>query len=160
MLKSKKTLKDKVINFRGSFLESFSGLESVMDLYIANHFSDDVNIRADLLSLILKTHRITVESKRQVFDHISKTKFPTRYKKFPRTHKDIIALIETRNIIAHYQVDYSDEAIETQDKQITFLKYKNIESKVYFTNNDQKILLLKIDACTEILEGFIYFQSI
>lgn len=154
MTNSKESLKSKIILLRGSFIENFSELESMLDLNIVNYFSNNEITRNDLELLIIKTNRITTESKRQIFDFIAKNRFSKRYNKYKRFHSYLIKLIEFRNIIAHYVADYSIEAVNSQNEQISFIKYKNVESKVTFTTGEIEFMFKTMDICTEMISSY------
>jgi len=138
---------DRVILFRGDVIEWISICESCMDLYISAYFTDDKYKRDQIINIILGTHRVTLESKRQMYDYIIESNFPDDWIKYKPIRKIFQKIIEERNVIAHYSV----EANTNNDGAIIFTKYKNVKSQKIYSELDQKNLIKNIIRCGKII---------
>jgi len=126
---------------RAEFLESFVGLEKMIDFYLAFHFCPDPTdgtLAHELMDAIICTDRITFESKRQVFQFLVKKHNPGFYEKHKTIFSDLTEFMQTRNILAHYSIYTGTDAVEsfTQNGNITFIKFKNDRSLITFTKED------------------------
>jgi|ERR1051326_1247729 len=134
---------------RGEYLESFVGLEKMIDFFIALHFCPhpaDRERAHELLDLIVCTDRITFEGKRQVFKFLVEkynSVFCTNHKS---VFKDLVDFMETRNILAHYVLYAGKDAIERfmENGAIQFVKFKNDRTFIQFTEQriSEKISLI------------------
>lgn len=128
-------INDKAAQIRGVIIHHTAILEKIIDEAISRYFSNDIDIRQDLLTFVLCTERITFRAKLDVFNlivHKESLKGPeNKFAKFvaanPTYHTDLIEkIVEDRNVLAHYLFDSSDGYQErfTKEKVIGFMKFK------------------------------------
>ena len=142
-----KNYTDRVILFRGDVIEHLSICEYFIDTYISCYLTNDRHKRDEVVNLILGTNRITLESKRQIYDYIIESNFPEDWVKYKPIRKILQNIIEERNVIAHY----SSEEHANNYNTIIFTKYKNVRSQKIYTELDQKELLRKIIRCGKVV---------
>ena len=153
------TLSAKAVQFRGQIIENLSSLELMIDTFLCFYFTKEESNRDELANLVFRTNRITFESKRQIFEYILKNKFPNILVKYPSINKDLIFVIEQRNIIAHYILGNDEEDVFKQDKELTFIKYKNEISKIVYTNKQMVDLKYKILKLSMLIGSFVSLFS-
>jgi hypothetical protein len=126
---------------RGHVLQRAVELESLIDIYIAEHFTKDEIKIVELISLLLAP-RITLDNKAQVFIYLIDKYNPDFKKANPKYANVLKKIIEERNVFAHYPVDFSDEALAAyeRDATIIFVKLKN--SSEYKDAEGEKIASL------------------
>ena len=120
-------------------------LEKFIDLYITDYFTNsDEHKSFEMQLLIVGDNRISFESKRQIFHFLAEKydkEWYTSYKSVKYSvvkkdvvvmNKDLVYIIEQRNVLAHRILDTSPEAL-ADDKGIYFLTFKNELAEIYFT---------------------------
>jgi len=128
-------------------------LEKFIDVYITDYFTNsDEDKSYEMELLILGDNRISFENKRQIFHFLAEkydNAWYTSYKSIRYLsskknsipmNKDLIYIIEQRNVLAH-RVLNMDEVALSDDEGITFLTFKNELSGVRFT--EQTFMELK-----------------
>lgn len=156
--------------YRGNVLNEMSYLEKLIEVYIADYFTNgNLNKSNDMHLLILGDNRISYESKRQIFNEIAvKNNYewyisytgiknhpkPTKSKPSIGMNKDLIHVIEQRNLLAHCIVDTSDKA-RNENNKISFLRFKNDIQSFDFDNNSYSELMFIIKDLTKHLYKLI-----
>lgn len=134
------------IKYRGIIIHQMSHLEKALDTYIATYLTggDQTKI-GEMQLLIFGDNRITLESKRQIFQYIAehhdnhwynsykpvRTSIASKKKSNP-FNKDLVWVIEQRNIFAHCIPDTSNEAYLKQDS-VGFIKFIDKAEVFHFT---------------------------
>ena len=124
------TTKEKILldafNIRGRVIQRAIEIESAIDIYIVEYFSNDLAKQIELRALIVAP-RMTFENKFQVFSYLVNKYHPEFESEHKNYKKDITYIIEKRNMFAHFPIDFSDEALKAYEKDgtITFVKLKN-----------------------------------
>lgn len=136
---------------RGIIINEIILLERMIDGYLANYFCTTSKSKKSLKELILCTDRITFGNKREVFQFILETENPAFLKKHPNFLKNITEIIKERNIVAHYWLNTSDEAISKIETEptIELIKFKNVISGIVYNDAKIKKILLMIKECIE-----------
>jgi hypothetical protein len=111
---------------RGELISSVVLLEKWIDLYISHHFCSGKKVW-ELMELIVATNRITFENKLQVFKVLLERHDKSFLDENKSIIKDVIKIIEVRNVFAHYIMFSGKSAIEkyTTASVMTFVKFKN-----------------------------------
>ena len=117
---------DAVIQMRGSVLQLAVQLEMVIDVYIAEHFTKDVNLINEFICLILSPS-VNLKEKLRVFVFLVNKYDPEFKQANPKFAKDLDSIIEQRNAFAHLPIDVSETAIQSyrQDAQLQLIRFKN-----------------------------------
>ena len=133
---------------RGLVINDSIFLERSVDRVIANHYCDNEEKRNELLEWLLSTDRIIFSNKVQLFRLILERHNKEFIKKHPDIFKDIISVIEERNILAHYQLDTSAEGINKIDEnKFVLLKYKTSPEEIVFDRYRKDKILKLIAKC-------------
>jgi hypothetical protein len=139
---------------RGIVLQECILMERLMDSVIADFFCKEQEMREALMDIILCTKRMTFESKTSTFREILNRRFPGNEKQNTAIYKSIINTIETRNMFAHYVVDYSNQAvvdyIQTQTT-VALLKYDKKRVSEIFTRERVESIVAKIHSITKVI---------
>jgi hypothetical protein len=125
-----------------------------MDAYIAAFLCSEFERRQDLHLLILGNERMNFESKRQVFLQIIKKYNHKIFVEHPDIAKDIEKIIQERNILAHYLLDFGEEAMALPKGTIRFHKIKNDHTYLVYTGDDIERLYNKIEAILDIIASY------
>lgn len=147
---------------RGIVLQRAIEIETLIEGYITDHFSNDIQKKEELVTLILAP-RVSFENKAQVFIFLLgeyKKDFAEKIKVFK---ENIIKIGEIRNHAAHFPVEFSDYAISVYQKQesIILIKFKNNGDKravdktinrIHFTKGYVNDYLTKCIECMKILK--------
>jgi hypothetical protein len=138
-------------NWRGAYLNGITHLEKLFDDYLSKYFCDTEERRNDLKGLIL-CEKVSLNDKRFVFDFLLKKKNPEVIKKYPEITKDLIAAIESRNVIAHYLLDTSEDGVKQffEDGRIGFARFN------HKPNADVIYSVEKFMSMIEMLQKYIY----
>jgi hypothetical protein len=85
----------------------------------------------EITTLILAP-RVSLENKKQIFQILIERHNPDFKKQYPNYIKDLVTIIEKRNILAHYPLDSSDAALRKykSSSELYFMKFKNVTEKV------------------------------
>lgn len=119
LMKSKSSL------WRGTYITEYTFLEICMSEYISRYFTKIEEKRNDLMNLFL-CEKVSFETKRVAFEYILKKKNPNILIEYPDMVKDIIELMNHRNIIAHYMLDSSESGISLFNKnELSFIKFSH-----------------------------------
>lgn len=113
---------------RGNVLNAACALEMSIDLYITDHFTNDVDKSEELMNLIIAP-RMSFENKVQAFFVLLERHNPTILTENPTIKNDIIKqIIEERNVLAHYPLDSTDWGLKRyyDTGDLTFFKFKNV----------------------------------
>ena len=114
-------------DIRGRILQKAVEIESIINIYIAEHFTKDEAKNEELICLILSP-RVTFENKIQIFKYLI-DKYNPEFKNANKQYsKDLTDLCEERNIFAHYPVEFSQQSLKnyTDHSVVTFVKLKNV----------------------------------
>ena len=114
-------------DIRGRILQKAVEIESIINIYIAEHFTKDKSKNEELICLILSP-RVTFENKIQIFKYLVDQYNPEFKDANKQYSKDLIELCEERNVFAHYPVEFSQQSLKDYvDRNIvTFVKLKNV----------------------------------
>ena len=137
---------------RGKIISDTIHLERKMDDYIASYFCSDKEKKKDLMQSLLSTKRIVFENKRLIFDFIVNKNNPDWVIKYPKFKKDLIHIIEQRNIMAHYLLNTGSDAIETMEDKMDFINFRDNVEIESFTKPRQADLIKKIEECMSAVE--------
>jgi len=130
-------------------------LERAIDHYLSWYFASNDPLKyEELILLIFANERISFESKRQIFTFLLKKHHDPFLIKNPNLIKDLIYIIEQRNILAHYDYD-SDELTKDGLTQINFVKYKNTLDFIPIDSKKLKDLRRKIDTSLVLIADFM-----
>jgi hypothetical protein len=118
-------LLDAIYNIRGRVIQRAVEIESVIDIYIAEHFTKDPDKLHEFVSLI--TSRTTFDNKLQMFKFLVDKHNKDFVGGFRTYHNEIKKAMEWRNVIAHYPVPFNKNSIEAFDKEriVLFVKLKS-----------------------------------
>lgn len=141
----KRTILGKSIFIRGKVIGKAIFIEKLIDKWLAKYFCNNEDRSSDLYNLILCHDRLGFEAKRQVFCYIVENKCPIFFKLHPTLNKDLAYIIEQRNVLAHYLIDTTEDAINATE--VGFLKMKNKTTRVEFS-------LEKIENLYKLLEFY------
>jgi hypothetical protein len=145
---------NKSIWYRGVVLHEICMMEVALNNFISNHFCMNSNKAFEMNYVILGDDRISINSKAQIFKHISDTHYQPWVRQYvslrPKQHKkpaftlsaDLFYVIEQRNIFAHRVLDGDSVRITNPDfkrkeEDIRFIKMKNDIEPIDF--NDVQI---------------------
>jgi len=128
---------DGMYKLRGALIHEAVFLERMIDFFLSKHFAKNKKASIELTDWVF-TERITFENKVQILNLVIQKYFPEFKETHPTYHKDIIYIVEQRNIFAHYLALNDDKDIELflNDKTISFIKYKNDSTVVYKTKSE------------------------
>lgn len=159
----KKTLaerrNDNGVNYRGRIIDKVIDVEKAVEIFICRYFSDTEKKQFQLHFLILGDNRMNFESKVQVFVSIAKSEYLDWYNSYKTTRKgenkapdllkDLLHLIQNRNILAHAYMtnDYTfapnsmslrqTKRLNTLgDEVVYFNKFNNSNKEFTFTKKD------------------------
>ena len=129
-MNKRELLLQKVYLIRGQFLQHSIELEHYIDAFLCKHFTKDVTKQTELLGLVL-VPRLTFDNKFQVFKFLIEQHYPQIEKMLPKFSKSFKSIIEWRNMMAHYPIDLTDEAVAkyAKDDTISIIKIKNSSDK-------------------------------
>lgn len=119
--------------FRGSFLNTMTFIERIIELFIANHFCKEEK-QIEFTDFLLGEKHISFDAKKSAFYQI----LEKHHKDLYDSKKDMLVLIEyvqpERNKIAHYMICLNDEAIEKfkVDKTFGLLQYYEKKQPIWF----------------------------
>ncbi|MBG9377929.1 hypothetical protein I5907_16935 [Panacibacter sp. DH6] len=144
------------LKYRGVVIHQMSHLEKALDTYIAHYLTDNNEVKiSEMQLLIFGDNRMTMESKRQIFHYIAQHHDNWWYKNYKPVreveskkgsvlmNKDLTWVIEQRNVFAHCIPDTRYEAYLETDS-VGFLKFKDKEERIQFTQDEFNILELTI----------------
>lgn len=134
------------IKYRGEILERMSWLEKFIDIYITNYLTKKDNYKAqEMQLLIFGDNRISLESKRQIFQRIAEANDLLWFKAYKSVrkieskkdsiimNKDLVYVIEQRNVFAHCIADTTDKGTSNLDA-IGFVKFKDKGETIWYDN--------------------------
>ena len=112
---------------RGHILDMVITLESFMDYYISTRLTKD-KMKTFLLSGLILTPRVPLESKKQIFFALTEL-FDPHFQTDKKVSRDFDTIIQTRNTFAHYPLSEDAEAMAAYEKtgELRFLKFKNVK---------------------------------
>jgi hypothetical protein len=119
-----KNLKNKVIQMRGLIINDSIVIERLMDTCLGSYFTNDDEKALELLQLVFYTERMSFESKRQILQYLLQAHFPYLLTENPTFIKDMIHIIEVRNIVAHLLYEIPEDQ-EDLSSPIVFMRHKN-----------------------------------
>jgi len=135
-------ISEKAERYRGLIIHATITMEKAMDTYISNYFCSDKTKTQEMHYLFLGDNRINLENKRQIFIWLAKNHDQDLLKKYVSIRgemnknnsldKDMIFVIEQRNIFAHLLVD----VYKSEDDILHFVKFKNSRKTFGFTDID------------------------
>jgi hypothetical protein len=113
-------------DIRGRVLQRAIEIETLLDIYISEHFTKDKVKNNELVTLLLAP-RISFDNKVQIFTYLVDEYNPEFRKSQPKYTAGLKRIIEERNFFAHLPVDFSKEALSAYEKEgiVTFVKLKN-----------------------------------
>jgi len=120
---------DSAMSVRGSVLNAVTGLEMSIDLYITHYFTNDDIKSEELMNLIIAP-RMSFENKVQVLMVLIERYDSSIIEENKSMNRDLINIIEERNIIAHYPLDITPPGLKTyyESGNLTFFKFKNVRT--------------------------------
>lgn len=98
-------------SIRGIFINHVAILESTIDIFLATHFCLSDQTIEDFLKWIMPSNVITLENKRILFKKVVEKYYPTLKEKKPNFHAFLKKIIDCRNMLAHHQLDVTDEGL-------------------------------------------------
>lgn len=115
-----------ICKLRGAMIQACTDLESVMDLYLAEHFCESEQKIEEFACLIL-VPRVPWREKLEIMAVIIEQhnkRFWSEHKEFK---KEIIKIIEHRNVFAHLPANLTEAGsnLYRDDKTIEFIRFKN-----------------------------------
>lgn len=120
---------------RGYVIELSISIERAIDRFIAGYFCEDSEKFMEIKDYII-AQAMPAESKRMIFVNILRRNYPNLLKINKKTLDSIAELYDERNVLAHMELDVSDDAldifIETGD--IHFIKYRTQVSQYPYNN--------------------------
>lgn len=125
-----RTQREMIVNakrMRGEVLQRATEIESMLDIYIGEHFTNDPVLVEELLCLIIAP-RVSFENKLQVFRYLV-DKYNSEFKDSNKGYfNELTELIQERNVFAHYPILFSLPAMHNFDENevLTFVKLKNV----------------------------------
>jgi|GEM_PF-7005667 len=130
-LKKLNAMHEKSGHWRGMYINSIINLERCIDEYLSRYFCSTVENtepKKDLIELLL-SEKVPFEPKRFAFEFILKKKNPEVVRKYPMLLKDIEKAIQTRNVLAHYMLDASENGFSLFDEgKIAFVRFNHKKS--------------------------------
>jgi hypothetical protein len=141
-----------IAQVRGTVLGECITMERLMDEYIAGYFCNSVEKKMELMDIIICTKRVTYESKAQILRAILDRQKPTMKSENKKIFNELMFIAERRNMLAHYLIDVSDQAIVDflpTRTTITLTKFENVRSPVKFERTDIEELIGKVHKITE-----------
>lgn len=150
LIKGKNLIED-VSMIRGFIITDTIQLERTIDDILARYFCDTRKRQNDLKEMFLSTEKMSFEMKRQVLKVILERVMPDFEKSFETLNKYLIAVMEQRNIFAHYELDVSKVAMKKYPKEIGLVKYKNETRTIWYTNKLIQEHIIKITYCIDAL---------
>ncbi len=147
-----------VIRIRGSFINDICHLEKLIDETISRYFCDTNEKRLQLLEIVLGNEKINFSNKvttlKVLFD--KHKPIPTIINENPNMFKDIVSLIELRNILAHYMLDTSNAGLARAKKgTIGFMKYKHTTTLISYTFDELKARVDEISKYVGVFRNFL-----
>ncbi len=148
----------KIYRIRGAIINDAIMVERLIDFYISNLYGETKEKATELRDWVF-TERISFESKIQLFALVI-DKHNSKFKKDnPDFLKELIHIVEQRNIFAHYLCFSDDEAMELFHKNgsLTFGKYKNDAKEIIYTTDQLKrvsdLIIKYIPQLMDLVEG-------
>lgn len=106
-------------SLRGNFLASTIEIERKIDDYLSTYFCDTLIKKNELCELLLFNERVTLESKKDIFQGLLKFHNKDFLKSNPNFLDDLNNFSKHRNIFAHLELE--EDGSQTS---ITFKRYK------------------------------------
>ncbi|WP_419803524.1 hypothetical protein [Mucilaginibacter sp.] len=134
---------------RGTIINQIIFLERVIDEFLSGYFCDNLIKKRELMELHLGD-KLPFEVKRNIFSILLKDHYPDFLIKHPKLIKDIISVIEHRNIFAHYLLDTGEEALTILDDEIPkigFIRYKKNTETIWYTSEKINEIVAQINRC-------------
>jgi hypothetical protein len=149
---TKQIMLNKAAVWRGGILNGVIMLERIIDAYLACYFCNDPNKRDELNDLLFSASAgsgMNFEPKRVVFAILFQKHKKDFYKENKKFFDLISSCIKHRNVIAHYLLDTSPEAIAkfSIDKKLPFIKYKEVTENVYYSDSQLNDIAMEIEYC-------------
>ena len=126
-----KNFLDIIFEMRGKVIQTCIDLETVMDGYIAEHFSEMEEKIIELASIVLAP-RVTWGEKLAIFTVLIEKYNHAFMEKYPEFDKDIKKIIEHRTVFAHYPADVTPQGfiLFKEKGKVAFFKFKNAKMPV------------------------------
>jgi hypothetical protein len=131
------TLPDHVeasVLLRGMFINEVILLEKIIDNWLAKYFCKNKKRQKEMFELILCHDRLTYSSKVQVFIFLVQNHCKQFQNEHPAFAKDLAEIGEKRNMLAHWLLDSTYDAVAK--KELRFIKAKKMTPSIPFTSTD------------------------
>jgi hypothetical protein len=139
------------MQIRGHFLNEFIFIERLIDEYLTRHFCDETQKRKELFEFIM-CENVAFEPKRLLLWHIMNIYDNAIYIKHKSKAEGMTTLMTTRNKLAHWMLDTSQEAHELfKLNKLQFLRFKNKTERYPFTNEIMDDLQVIIKGCRDMM---------
>lgn len=145
------------IKCRGAFINDICHLEKLIDETISRYFCDTNEKRGELLEIVLGNEKINFSNKVVTLKLLFEKQNPSIYVENPKMFNEITALIEQRNVLAHYMLDTTSEAFDKYKKDyIGFVKFKHNTKTIWYTYEE---LIHKVEEINKHVLAFRNFLS-
>jgi hypothetical protein len=136
---------------RGFFINETIFIERIIDDIFSRFFCDTYKKGHVLKEMFLSTERITFEMKRQGLKHLLNKLVPSPADNDELLFPYLTAIMEYRNVFAHYELDLSDKALKKYPKELGFVKYKNETKTIWYNDMQLQLHYDKITYCHDLL---------
>jgi hypothetical protein len=155
MDKELEALMTKAFYMRGKIISDTIYLERCMDEYMARYFSDTKEKQKDLMETLLATKRMVFENKRLIFDFVVQKANPEFLKEYPNFKKDVIFIVEQRNVVAHHLLDSSSAGVANQANQIEFINFRDGMDKTVYDLDMKANIENKLNNCIRAVQKLL-----
>ena len=144
------------IRCRGSFINDMCHLEKLIDETISRHFSATNEKRGELLEVVLGNEKITFYNKIITLKILFEKHKPDIFINNTKMFKEILDLIELRNVLAHYMLDTTAEAfVKYKEGKIGFVKFKHNTETIWYSPQDLINRIAEIDVHVLAFRNFL-----
>jgi len=133
------------LHFRAMIIDLSIDIERLLDEYICRYYIKSLQKAIEFKEVLLYTDRIGLSLKCQIFEKglkESKSKLANGY---PEFIDDLNEMIRIRNVFAHGELDMSEDAINKQEVQLTFIRYRKgkLDPEIYPLDKFKQMLVAK-----------------
>jgi hypothetical protein len=112
---------------RGTYLAHVVPIEQIVKDIISQHFCMEEKRRLQLVLLVLNGRDFTFSSAIEILEKILKTSYPEVLKKYHTVHRELDKIRRFRNVMAHSELDISEEFLSKDLKDTIQLIYHDDE---------------------------------